>query len=164
MNYQIRPAEPKDIEELVTLCGEHAAYERASFDPTGKAEAIQRHLFQTHRFFCYVAEDDSGQLLGYATCMTEFSTWDAALYLHMDCLYLRPPARNLGIGAAFMRVIAGKAAELVCSQIQWQTPQWNVDAIRFYRRLGASSREKLRMYLDEPSIRLLAQESERGSK
>lgn len=160
MNYKIRSAEPGDIEELVTLCAEHAAYEKASFDPNGMAERLRIFLFQDQRFFCFVAVDDSDTLCGYATCMLEFSTWDAELYLHMDCLYLRPEARNRGIGDSFMRIIAAKAIELKCSQIQWQTPQWNIDAIRFYRRLGATSREKLRMYLNQETIGVLGQDPE----
>jgi hypothetical protein len=33
-------------------------------------------------------------------------------------------------------------------EMQWQTPQWNADASRFYRRRGASEQVKLRFALD----------------
>jgi hypothetical protein len=31
--------------------------------------------------------------------------------------------------------------------VQWQTPAWNEGAIRFYDRIGAVSKEKLRFFL-----------------
>jgi hypothetical protein len=31
--------------------------------------------------------------------------------------------------------------------MQWQTPEWNVDAARFYRRLGAAETIKRRYVL-----------------
>jgi hypothetical protein len=35
-----------------------------------------------------------------------------------------------------------------CATVQWQTPAWNEDAARFYRRLGAVELDKRRYVLD----------------
>jgi len=73
----IRNALHHDIHELVTLCIEHAAYERSEFDPAGKEEALHRMLFAPDaRLHCLVVEEDDG-LSGYATFSVECSTWDA---------------------------------------------------------------------------------------
>lgn len=75
--YRIRRAVPADIEEIVRLCAEHAADERAGYDAEGKAKRLQPFLFgTTPRLYCLIAEQD-GNVLGYATYMYEFSTWDA---------------------------------------------------------------------------------------
>lgn len=152
MNYKIRKANQEDLDEIIKLCGEHAAYEQVSYSSDGKAERLSKFLFgATPRLYCLIAENETG-VIGYATYMLEFSSWDADFYLHMDCLYLRPHARGIGIGKAIVREIARAAKDNNCTVIQWQTPVFNENAISFYYRLGATSKEKLRMYLNEAEI------------
>ena len=147
---------PVDLAELVVLCAEHAAYERSHFDPEGKVEALHIMLFAPEaRLQCLVAEAD-GKLIGYATFSVECSTWDAAYYMHMDCLFLRPEARNKGLGKQLMKVIAQQALDMGVARMQWQTPSFNVDAVRFYDRLGPVKKEKYRLFLDEAETKALA--------
>ena len=65
----------------------------------------------------------------------------------MDCLYLREEARGAGLGPHLVREIAQLARQLGCSTVQWQTPIWNERAIRFYQRLGAIGKQKVRFFL-----------------
>jgi GNAT superfamily N-acetyltransferase len=127
MERTIRPAirwvRPEDMNELVRLCAEHAEYERSSFDPVGKEEALARMLFAP----------------------------DARL----RCL-VRPEARNKGIGRALMQRIAQEGLAQGIIRMQWQTPSFNVDAIRFYDRLGPEKKEKFRIFLGEEETRALA--------
>lgn len=148
-NFIIRRAEPADIQEITKLCAEHAEYEMASYSPEGKAEKLSAFLFAAPhpRLFCLIAETPHG-IIGYATYMQEFSTWDAGLFIHLDCLFVRPEARSAGLGEKLIRAVVEHARELGCEQIQWQTPEWNERAINFYHRIGATSKPKLRMYLD----------------
>ena len=158
MNYHIRNAEPNDIDEIIRLCAEHAAFEQTEFSPAGKAEKLAKFLFSdTPRLFCLLAESGDEEVLGYATFMQEFSTWDADFYLHMDCLFLRSHARNFGIGEQLMKEIARRTKELNCQQLQWQTPTFNEKGSKFYDRIGATSKEKLRLYVDGKTIGKLAE-------
>lgn len=152
----IRNASMYDLGELVRLCVEHAAYERSSFDPVGKEEALRRMLFASDaRLRCLVAEE-GGVLIGYATFSVECSTWDADHYMHMDCLFLRPEGRNKGVGRELMRTIAQEALAQGVVRMQWQTPLFNVDAVRFYDRMGPVKKEKFRLFLGEAETRALA--------
>jgi len=45
--FVIRPASPDDMDALIELCAEHAAYEGARYDPQGKASSLARALFAT---------------------------------------------------------------------------------------------------------------------
>ncbi|MBL7950564.1 MAG: GNAT family N-acetyltransferase [Flavobacteriales bacterium] len=94
--------------------------------------------------------------MGYATFAVECSTWDAAYYMHMDRQFLRPEARNNGIGRQLMRTIAQQASQQGEQRMQWQTPSFNVDAVRFYDRLGPVKKEKYRLFLDQAETRALA--------
>ncbi|HYF62799.1 MAG TPA: GNAT family N-acetyltransferase [Herpetosiphonaceae bacterium] len=143
----VRMAIPDDINSLIDLCAEHAAYERAPYDPRGKGERLMRALFAAEpRLHAWVAEQ-GGRLVGYATASREFSTWDAAPFLHMDCLYLREAVRGAGAGKLLVREIARLARALGCANVQWQTPDWNERAHSFYRRLGAEGKPKVRFCL-----------------
>lgn len=146
MKYIIRKAMPTDIEEIINLCAEHSEYEQASYSREGKAEQLASYLFsQQSRLFCLIVENSSG-ILGYATYLFDYSTWDACFFTYMDCLYLRPEFRGAGIGQALIEEIEKQSRLNGITQIQWHTPVFNTRAIKFYHRIGASSKEKTRFY------------------
>src|SRR5215470_8309225 len=130
----IRPAAPGDIEKILDLCAEHAAFEQEEFSLDGKADALRHALFDgVPRLRCFVVEAGNS-LAGYATVTRDFSTWKTAEYLHMDCLYIAPGHRDAGLGAEMMHRIARNASALGCATLEWQTPPWNTGAARFYER------------------------------
>jgi GNAT superfamily N-acetyltransferase len=148
MNYKIRKALPADIATIINLCAEHACYEKAEYSASGKAEQLANYLFcESPKLYCLLACEGE-KIIGYTTFMKEFSTWDAGFYMHMDCLYMRPEARSKGIGEALVNAIKAEAKKENITLIQWQTPTWNARAIQFYHRIGASSKDKLRCYLE----------------
>lgn len=147
IGYHVRLAEPHDVGILVALCAEHAAFERAYFEIEGLSERLVRALFgENPRARAWVA-DLGDAIVGYATVSEEFSTWSATSYLHMDCLFVRPGLRNAGIGAALLRAVVQEARSRGLSDVQWQTPDWNADARRFYLRQGATASGKIRFSL-----------------
>ncbi len=156
MSYRVRTVTPDDIPALIELCAEHAAYEKASYSSEGKAEKIQQALF-SQRFYAWVIEGTEG-LVGYATATLEFSTWDADYFLHMDCLYLKESVRGQGLGEKLVCEVAKLAKEKACVNVQWQTPDWNKRAMKFYERLGASSKNKVRFFLNQQTISRLSGE------
>ncbi|MFF9067127.1 GNAT family N-acetyltransferase [Streptomyces sp. NPDC014891] len=145
----VRPARPEDLARVVELVAEHAAYEKAGPPAPGLAERLAGLLFGpvTARLRCLVAVLPDGTLAGYASCAPEISTWDGTEYLHMDCLYLTESSRGHGLGTLLMAAVRAEAAGLGLAEVQWQTPAWNEGAIRFYDRLGATPKEKLRYSL-----------------
>ncbi|REG92185.1 GNAT family N-acetyltransferase [Flavobacterium aquicola] len=148
MEYLIRDCEPNDISVLIDLCQKHAAYERASFSPIGKEEKLQEALFGDHpQLFCLVVEVNE-TIVGYASFTFDFSTWDAATFIYMDCLYLEEDARGFGIGEALIDKLKQIAKDKNCINIQWQTPEFNTRAIKFYRRIGGIGKDKVRFFLN----------------
>jgi len=143
----IRPLERADLPQLLPLCAEHAAFESARFTPVGTAERLERAVFcDPPRLFVWVAAR-AEVLLGYASMTLDFSTWDAAPFAHLDCLYLQPLARSQGIGRRLLEAVVAFARSQGCPEVQWQTPHWNEDAQRFYRRTGAAQSQKVRFVL-----------------
>lgn len=143
----IRPVNQTDLADLVDLCAEHAAFEKAAYDRAGKQERLGAAIFaDTPRLFVWVvvAQDS---LVGYASVTLDFSTWDAFPFAHLDCLYLQPSWRSKGLGAKLLQTVIDFAKSKNCHNLQWQTPIWNKDAQRFYARLGAVQSSKERFIL-----------------
>ena len=140
----IRSVTPDDIVQLVQLCSAHAHFERAEYSFQGKIDKLTASLFSNcPAFQCLVAEKD-GHQIGCATFMKQFSTWDAELYMNMDCLFLTETARGCGIGKRLMKEIIEFARREGCSHVQCQTLAFNKRAVKFYDRLGATSKTKNR--------------------
>ncbi|WP_327394358.1 GNAT family N-acetyltransferase [Streptomyces phaeochromogenes] len=146
---RVRHARHADLPRVAELAAEHASYEKSAPPVPDLAERLGVLLFDTPapRLRCLVAELPDGEVVGYATCAPELSTWEGREYLTMDCLFLRDGNRGLGLGAALMDAVVAEARDLGLTEVQWQTPAWNEGAIRFYDRLGARAKEKLRYFL-----------------
>ncbi|MEU3529800.1 GNAT family N-acetyltransferase [Streptomyces sp. NPDC038707] len=143
----IRPATAADLPAIARLCAAHAAFERAEPVPVDLATRLEPVLFSAHpRAWCLVV-DHGGELIGYATYSREFSTWQATDYVHLDCLFVTEPHRGEGWGHALLNAVKDAAAASGATHMQWQTPDWNTDAIRFYHRARAEARPKVRFSL-----------------
>jgi len=146
--YEIRPFQAQDIDQLIGLCAAHAAYEQSDYSEEGKREALREILASPQAEIQCLVVAAGPELVGYATCIQQFSTWDAAYYLYMDCLYLTEAFRGYGIGKELLDRIKQIAKEEACFQVQWQTPTANTQAIRFYQREGATTKAKTRFFFD----------------
>ncbi len=146
MGNQVRLIRREDLPELVRLCREHAEYERAGWHEYERSAKLESMLLGNEDVRCWVV-DGAGELAGFASAMVERSTWDAGHFLHLDCLFLRPKYRRLGLGRALIAEVARWAVQKNMSGMQWQTPRWNQLAARFYERLGAAGAEKIRYSL-----------------
>ncbi|MGL4610331.1 MAG: GNAT family N-acetyltransferase [Trueperaceae bacterium] len=143
----IRSLEPSDLPHLVELCAEHAAFEKAAYDKLGKEHMLEAAIFSdTPRLFVWIAAQEKN-IVGYASATLDFSTWDAHVFAYLDCLYVQPSARNKSIGQALLDAVVVFARGKQCHNVQWQTPTWNVDAQRFYRRRNAMQLSKERFIL-----------------
>lgn len=144
----IRFAKEDDIPEIVELCQQHAIFERAEYDKSGKIDKLKNHLFSDQPDVNCLVALMKDSIVGYATYLKQFSTWDAGFYIYMDCLYLNEQSRGQGIGELFMNRIKEEANKSGCNLIQWQTPDFNIRAMKFYRRIGAYSKPKERFFWD----------------
>jgi ribosomal protein S18 acetylase RimI-like enzyme len=148
MNYLIRDCQPDDMIAVVGLCQKHAEFERAPFNPIGKEEGLKKALFgEQPKLFCLVVETNE-TIVGYASYTIDYSTWDAASLMYMDCLFLEDTVRGSGIGEALIEKLKQMATTKNCINIQWQTPKFNERAIKFYHRIGGIGKDKMRFSLD----------------
>ena len=131
----IRAAEPGDLPSVVGLVRALADFEKL---PGPDAAAARRLTddFAAGRYSLLVAEQ-AAQVIGYALYFFTYSTFLARPSLYLEDLFVHPAARGRGIGERFMRALAKEAKRRGCGRFEWTVLDWNVDAQKFYRRLGA---------------------------
>lgn len=140
---QIRPAKPQDNIALLELFKAHALHEGHDLNIADQLKCLSDP--KSHPLTLFVVDHNS-QLHGYMSLVKQYSSWDMAWYLYLDCLYLAPTLRGLGLGQQLMQIAAEHARQSGISQLQWQTPVDNFDAIGFYQKLGAENKQKQRFF------------------
>lgn len=148
MEFISRKCRESDLPSLVNLCQNHALYEQVSYATEGKEELLKQAIFSKNPpLYCHIIEV-AEKVVGYFSYTIDFSTWEAKTFLHLDCLYLEPEIRGFKIGEAIFEELKGLAQAKGCCMLQWQTPVFNEKAIRFYHRMGATSKDKVRFFLE----------------
>ena len=143
----VRGAAPDDVPELIGLVRDHAAFERAAPPHPQLGIRLPGLLFgPAPRLRAFVAATPDG-LVGYATASREVQTWQATDFVHLDCLFVAATHRGSGTGRLLLGAVVDFARSEGVAEVQWQTPQWNTDAARFYDRQGATSSLKFRYSL-----------------
>ncbi|MDQ1229695.1 GNAT family N-acetyltransferase [Sphingomonas sp. SORGH_AS_0879] len=141
----IRLATGADAEAMLPLIRSHASYEhgRASVSEAALRSALDGTSAPLSAWIAIPGR----KLVGYASATVDFSTWTGRPFLHLDCLFVQDRCRGLGVGARLLEAVRAHAVERELAEMQWQTPDWNHDAIRFYRREGALFLPKARFFL-----------------
>lgn len=136
----IRRATAADAAEVAAMVGEIAAHEDQSAH-VHVDEARWRGLLRRPEVVVLLAERD-GAAVGYVSAVRQLHLWTGGDVLNLDDLYVRPGNRDGGVGRLLMAALARLAApeQLL---IRWGMEVDNVDAQRFYRRLGATLRPKV---------------------
>lgn len=136
----VRRATPADAVEVATMVGEIAAHEDQSAH-VHVDTARWRDLLARPEVIVLVAER-AGAAVGYVSAVRQLHLWTGGDVVNLDDLYVRPGHRDGGVGRRLMGALAALAApdQLV---IRWGMEADNVDAQRFYRRLGATLRPKV---------------------
>jgi GNAT superfamily N-acetyltransferase len=158
----IRPAAAADVPVILTLIRGLAEYERASGEVhIGEAELLRDGFGDRPLYECLIAERDSVPV-GLALFFPIYSTWKGPS-IHLEDLFVLPPARGLGIGKSLLLRVAAIAAERGCARLQWDVLDWNQPAIDFYQSLGAKFMDEWRiMRVAGDALQSLAQ-SEQGA-
>lgn len=152
MEVRIRNATPDDVGAVWTLMRELAVHEGLGDYFEISRESLHQACFGTpRRVEVIVAESKSG-IVGYATCLVQFSPWLGRDYLFLDDLYVSETARGIGIGSRIMRHLGAVALERGL-EIRWHVEPDNHSAQAFYRALGAELRSKWIAYWTIESIR-----------
>jgi GNAT superfamily N-acetyltransferase len=154
----VRRAVRDDGERIVELDRELATFEKLKPPDDEEAARLLSWIFDTAKLEALVAELD-GRVEGIALFYeTPGSTFRARPFLYLEDLVVSEAARSRGVGEALMAALAQEALKRNAWRLHWAVLDWNVRAVKFYDRLGASQDDWLHYGLDEAGIRRVASE------
>jgi GNAT superfamily N-acetyltransferase len=78
-----------------------------------------------------------GEVAGLASVAIAHPGIDLERLMFLKDLFVRDTARNAGVGRALIGFLAGHCLSKGIGRIDLTAEDWNEDALRFYRRLGA---------------------------
>ena len=137
-DFQLRRAEPRDVNAIVALIRELADFERLTHLVEVTPQTLTPHLFGERPVVeCVVGEADR-DVVAFALFFTNFSTFLGKPGLYLEDLYVRPAHRGSGLGKALLAHLGAIAVERGCGRFEWSVLDWNERAIRFYEGMGAT--------------------------
>jgi GNAT superfamily N-acetyltransferase len=136
-NIALRFATADDAGLLLDFIRQLADYEKLAHEVVADEAALRHSLFEGPRVAEVVIASWHGEPAGFALFFHNFSTFLGRPGLYLEDLFVVPRLRGHGIGQVLLRCLAKIAVERGCGRFEWSVLDWNVDAIRFYERLGA---------------------------
>ena len=136
MSCIIRSAKRGDEFVLIDLIKGLAEYEKDLEAVENTPEQLAKDLFDEKLCEAILAEEN-GQVIGFAIFYTSYSTWKGPC-MYLEDLYLIPEARGTGVGGELFDNVVNLARERNFARMDWQIIHWNIPAIKFYKKRGAS--------------------------
>ena len=137
MAITIVPANERDLPLVHAFIRELAEYERLLHEVHATEEALRRTLFGPNPAAEIVIAYDESEPAGFALFFQSYSTFLARPGLYLEDLFVRPAARQKGIGRKLLKYLAALAVSRGYGRLEWRVLDWNEPASRFYRSLGA---------------------------
>jgi GNAT superfamily N-acetyltransferase len=137
-DFTLRAAEPRDVPAIVGLITELAEFEQLTHLLQVTPESLQPHLFGPRPVAEAMVAEVGGEVVAFALYFTNFSTFLGQPGLYLEDLYVKPAHRQAGVGKALLRHLGRLAAERGYGRFEWSVLDWNVNAIRFYEKMGAA--------------------------
>ncbi|HET7456757.1 MAG TPA: GNAT family N-acetyltransferase [Gemmatimonadaceae bacterium] len=166
-----RPAVPRivaatarDVPLILELIRALAEYERLAHEVVATEDVLRETLFGARPGAEVVIAYVGDEAVGFALFFHNYSTFLGRPGLALEDLFVRPAWRGRGIGRRLLAHLAALAVERRCGRFEWQVLDWNEDAIRVYRGVGAVPMSDWTTYrLTGEALHALAREAEQAS-
>ena len=133
----IRPASEADLPRVLELIRSLAEYERLAHCAVGTVEMLKEDL-DRGSFWCLVAEDQAGAVVGFALGARTYSTFRARPSVWLEDLFVEPSHRGTGLGKSLLLAVVEMARQEGAGRVDWAVLDWNEPSIRFYEAMGAT--------------------------
>ena len=139
---RIRAATVADVPLILDFIKGLAEYERLPHEVIATEARLEASLFGERPDAEVLIAHDGDVAAGFALFFHNYSTFLAQRGIFLEDLFVRPAMRGRGIGRRLLAELARLAVERDCGRLEWSVLDWNEDAIRFYRSLGARAMEE----------------------
>lgn len=135
MAIRTRKAEEKDLQTILDLVMGLAIYEKMPESVTATVDDYIK-AFTDGLISAHVAEED-GDIIGMALYYDTFSTWRGKM-LYLEDFYVKEEYRSQGVGQLLFDEYIAEAKKRSCNMVKWEVIDWNLKAVKFYERNGAT--------------------------
>lgn len=136
----IREATPEDVQAIHNMIVELAVYEKEPNAVLATADDLRGILFGSNpALFAHVAEDDGGNVVGFALWFLNYSTWLGKHGIYLEDLYVKPDHRGSGYGKELLAHLAHICVTRGYGRLEWCVLDWNDPARGFYESIGAQA-------------------------
>jgi len=127
-----------DLPDLLPLMRAYSEFYGVPPDEERLLGVARMLIGQQHEGVQFIARDEGGEALGFATVYMTWETLDAGRLAVMNDLFVAPAARGRGVGAALIEECRWFAGERRAGKLAWQTAPDNETAQRLYENVGAT--------------------------
>ncbi len=139
---EIRKVTEDDVTVLYDLIMAIAVHhQQQQYVLTCPEELLAAGFVKSPKYGAHLAEYE-GTTAGFISYTHDYSIWLGADYLRIDDLYVLDEFRGNKIGEALMNHVAESCKAQGIDKIKWEVQSDNLQAIRFYQRLGAELNSK----------------------
>ena len=136
-DFVLRPATSADVPVILACIRRLAEYERLAHECIATEAQLRATLFGATPSAEVVLAFAGDEPAGFALWFQSYSTFLAKPGLYLEDLFVYPQHRGRGLGRTLLRHLARVAVERDYGRVEWSVLDWNVDAIGFYRSIGA---------------------------
>ena len=157
---RIVAATERDVPLILELIRGLAEYERLAHEVVATEEGLRASLFGARPDAEVVIARVGEEAAGFALFFHNYSTFLGRRGLALEDLFVLPAWRGRGLGRRLLAHLAALAVERGCGRFEWSVLDWNEDAIRFYRSVGAVPMSDWTTFrVTGPALALLAAEA-----
>jgi GNAT superfamily N-acetyltransferase len=135
--FNITPAGESDVPAILEMILELAEFEHLAHEVQTDAGSLRAALFGGQPVAYALVGRVGDAVAGYAIYYRTFSTFVGRPGIYLEDLYVRPQFRKCGLGRAMLEAVARASIDLGGGRLEWAALNWNENALRFYRGLGA---------------------------
>jgi GNAT superfamily N-acetyltransferase len=135
--FAIRPATPADVSHIHAMIVELAVFEKLEHLVVATEAMLHDGLFGARPACEAIIGEEDGQVVTFALFFHNFSTFLTRKGLYLEDLYVKQSCRGKGYGRQMLVALARIAVERQCGRFEWSVLDWNVNAIEFYKGVGA---------------------------
>ena len=135
--FTLRPATVADVPIILDCIRGLAEYERLSHECLATEELLRETLFGASPAAEVTLAMSGSETAGFALWFRSYSTFLALPGIYLEDLFVFPRFRGNGLGRKLLAFLARTAVERGYGRVEWAVLDWNVDAIGFYKSLGA---------------------------
>ncbi len=134
---KIKKATKGDFPRVVELIKELAEYEKLVPPDEKAVKRLYKDAFKKKPFIKMLVAKQKKEIVGYAIYFHSYSSFLAKNTFFLEDIFVTQSLRNTGIGTMFFEKLVKLANKQRCGRMEWSVNDWNINAIAFYKKIGA---------------------------